>query len=565
MVATSGIYLESNGLSEASMKACWWVAVRRIWLAIAVLGTSALIMASARAAPPGTQNTSPVVFRARPAGSLPPIVESASVESRTSILALETAPIDLASALELAGVRNPDLMIARQRVVEAAALRQFAAAQILPNLNAGMNFDTHSGNLQQSNGNILKVSRDALYVGAGANVVGSGTVNIPGLVWNMNFSQAIGTFLVARQSVRTQELTNQAMRNDVLLRVSVAYVELLRAECRRALAQQIRADAAEVARLTAAYAKTGEGRKADADRAATSLRKRENEVLEAEGQLLIASTRLAQLLNLDPSTRLHPIDGWVAPAPIVPDPIPLSELIAVAMMRRPELLAQRSAIREAFLNLRGTQLLPFSPNAIVGLSGGTFGGGSNLIAAPPGSNPNALGESRFGNFASRSDIDLIAFWTLQNLGVGNRALNNVARSRLRSSNLREIVVLNQVRSEVANAYTRTHVRFEQIGTSEEAVLSSMEAFEEDLRRIRGREGLPIEVLDSLRLLEQSRFAYLDAICDYNRAQFELYVALGQPPAEYLARPVPPGLVPTEQQDVPPIPPPELVPLPPQRN
>ena len=66
---------------------------------------------------------------------------------------------------------------------------------------------------------------------------------------------------------------------------------------------------------------------------------------------------------------------------------------------------------------------------------------------------------------------------------------------------------------------------------------------QDFLRTRNREGLPIEVLDSLRLLTRSRFAYLDAIIDYNRAQFELYVALGQPPADCLARPIPAHLVP----------------------
>jgi outer membrane protein TolC len=52
--------------------------------------------------------------------------------------------------------------------------------------------------------------------------------------------------------------------------------------------------------------------------------------------------------------------------------------------------------------------------------------------------------------------------------------------------------------------------------------------------------LPIELMNSLRLLCESRLAYLDAIMDYNQAQMELYVALGQPPANTLARPVPPG-------------------------
>src|SRR5688500_9177430 len=48
-------------------------------------------------------------------------------------------PIDLVTALRLAGVENPEIQIAQQRVVEAVALRQLAAAQFLPTINAGLN------------------------------------------------------------------------------------------------------------------------------------------------------------------------------------------------------------------------------------------------------------------------------------------------------------------------------------------------------------------------------------------------------------------------------------------
>src|SRR5690349_695512 len=41
-------------------------------------------------------------------------------------------PIDLGSALRLAGAQNPELLLARERVAEATAVRQLAAAQILP-------------------------------------------------------------------------------------------------------------------------------------------------------------------------------------------------------------------------------------------------------------------------------------------------------------------------------------------------------------------------------------------------------------------------------------------------
>jgi outer membrane protein TolC len=453
--------------------------------------------------------------------------EAAQAPSRTSILAAqpETTTIDMASALDLAGVRNPEIMLARERVTETAAIRQFAAAQILPNLNGGMNFDAHSGPLQQSSGHILDVSRSALYVGAGANAIAAGSVNVPGVMWNQNISQGIFTYLVARQTVRRTQFQSQAVRNQVLKLVALAYVELLRASGRRAIAIKIRDDAAEVARLTAAYARTGEGRQADADRAATELGKRETDLMVTEGEVLMASARLAQLLNLDPTMRLKPAEQWVVPTPLIPEPISLQELIGIAALRRPELSAQREAIAVAMLNLRGARVLPFSPTTLVGFSAGTFGGGSNLQPV------------RFGNFAGRNDFDVVAYWTLQNMGVGNFAQINVARSRLRQSDYERLEVLNAVRLEVATGYTRALTRFAQIGTAERAVRSGIDSFKEDMIRIRNNEGLPIEVLDSLRLLGRARFEYLDAIAEYNASQFELYVALGQPPANALARPV----------------------------
>ena len=281
----------------------------------------------------------------------------------------------------------------------------------------------------------------------------------------------------------------EANRNNVLLRVAVAYEELLRAEGLLAVTKRNRGDTHEVARITAAYAKTGHGRQADADRAATEQSRREFDVMQAEGQVLTASAALCRLLSLDPSHRLRPTDLAVVPSTIVADEIPLRELIATALMRCPELKAQQ-AIRQAMYALRRTLALPFTPTVVVGYSSGTFGGGSDLF--PP----------ELGKFQGRSDFDAVAFWTLRNLGVGNAALIDEAQSNLRRENYQLIGVLDQVRDEVAEAYARAHARWSQIGTSEKAVRTAGEAFAEDLRRIRGGEGLPIEVLDSVRLLGQ---------------------------------------------------------------
>lgn len=453
--------------------------------------------------------------------------------------------IDLGAALRLAGVSNPQILIARQRITEALALRQFAAAQILPTLQLGTSYDQHAGPLQQSNGNILKVQRSSLYFGAGASAIAAGTVNIPGVVWNLNVSQSLYGYLQTRQVVEQRRFASRATENEMLRQVANAYLDLLGATGRRSVAAMTRTDAADVVRLTEAFVTAGLGRKADRDRAASELAQSEATLREAEGEVGLASARLARLLNLDPAIQLRPAEANLVPLPVVPEPVPLCELLAIALLNRPELGEQRAAVRESLLGLQSAKMLPFSPNMIIGLSTGGEGGGSDLVAAPPGTPPFGEGAPRFGKFSQRADFDVIAYWTLQNLGVGNAAMIRAERARLNTANLRLLLVLNQVRAEVADAHARVHARLARIVSTEDATKTSMLAFTEDSERTRGmvagapgRAVRPIELLDSLRLVSSSRFEYVRAIAEFNQAEADLYVALGQPPADVLARPVP---------------------------
>jgi outer membrane protein TolC len=452
------------------------------------------------------------------------------------VLSQTATAIDLISALQLAGEQNPTILLGQQRVVEAVALRQLAAAQFLPTINLGTSVDSHWGVLQQSTGNILSVRREAVFVGAGANAIAAGTVNIPGVLWTLNVSDSIFNYLVKRQEVDRREFDNRATRQDVLLRVALAYNDLVRSEGARSIAILSRNDARELARITAAYLATGQGRKPDADRAATEQARREALLLEAEGNVVRASATLCQTLHLDPSLRLHAADNRVIPRSIVPEPITLPEMLAIALMYRPELNERRVSVEQSLLTLQGAKLLPFSPTVFLGFGAGGFGGGSDLVAQPVTSLPFGRGAPRFSSLDDREDLDVMAYWTLQNLGVGNKSMIAAARSRVSSADFELLLTLDRIRSEVAAAQARTFARFARIRSCELAINAGLEAFAEDMTRIRGILGLPLEAIDSLRLLAQSRIDYLDAILDYNQAQFELYVALGKPPSELLIRP-----------------------------
>jgi outer membrane protein TolC len=473
-----------------------------------------------------------------PAEELPPALVAADehADPLQALMQQQATPINLLTALQLAGQQNPEILLGQQHVVEAVALRQLAAAQFLPTLNLGTSVDSHWGVLQQSNGNILSLRREAVFVGAGANPIAAGTVNIPGVLWNLNVSDTIFNYLSSGQEVVRNAFESQSIQQDVLLRVALAYNDLVRSAGLRSVAIMIRNDARELARLTAEYQATGQGRKADADRAATELARRDAQLYRAEGNVVRASAAMCRLLHLDPSIRLHAADNQVIPRSIVPDPIPLPELLAIAILNRPELNERRAAAAKALLSQRAAEMLPFSPTVFLGFSAGGFGGGSDVASQPVTSLPFGRGQARFTTLDDRADLDVMAYWTLQNLGVGNKAQIHIAHSRLSSADLELLVTLDRVRCEVAGAYARTHARFAQIRTCELAITSGMKAFEEDMERIRAAEGLPLEVIDSLRLLARAREKYLHAILDYNQAQFQLYVSLGKPPAELLLRP-----------------------------
>jgi outer membrane protein TolC len=448
---------------------------------------------------------------------------------------LETTSIDLAGAFALIGVRSPEFLAAQQRVLEASALRQLAAVQLLPTINLGTSLDSHNGPLQQSNGNILTVNRQALFVGAGANAIAAGTVNIPGVVWNLNLSDAYYNFLISRQ-VQSQRVAHvSTVNNNVQLSVATAYLELVRAAGQRSILWQAREDLAEVARITSSFEQVGQGRPADADRAATELNSRDGDVIQAEGQIVRASASLAELLGLDTAIRLLPADQWAVPHSIVPEPIPLPELLAIALLQRPELAEQRTEITRTMLALDAARMLPFSPTVFVGFSAGSFGGGSDLASEPLGTSQFASGQARFGNFQSRTDLDAVVYWSLRNLGVGNKAQIAVSGSRVRQSQWQQLMIMDRIRADVAKSYVRVHARFQQLQTAEEAVRESDSAWFEDLKRARANEGLPIEVLNSQRLRVRSRLAYFNTIINYNIAQFELYHALGQPQSQLLIR------------------------------
>ncbi len=472
-------------------------------------------------------------------------------------------PLSLAAALAQAGMENPVINIARQAVVSAQGLQLQARVLLLPSVNVGANYDNHTGPLQASFGAIRKVDRQAIYYGLGANTVVAESVKIPGLFINTPLTDAIFEPRVARFLVANRSFLATATRNDIFLEVSTTYLALMNAETRLAIIRQSERDFEEVARLTASFANRGKGRYGDAERAAADLQALRYEEQQAQQDVAVASADLAQLLNLDPSIRLVTGDVPLQVVQFVDPQIPLPKLLEIAEQNHPAILAASAAVRGSQVRVRQETTRPLLPILWMGFSTGDFGGGA--VATTNGTgvfNPHTGNENLvpsitaaggkttppFGKISGRIDVDVLAYWQLQNMGFGNLAHIRERRAQRNQAEANRLRVLNEVREQVSVAYNTSAEQFRAIALQRRRVQEATDGFQRDLITAFRGVVLPIEVLDNAKRLRAAREALLEAVIGFDRAQFQLFVALGQPPTLVVEddKPAPPPPPRTEQ-------------------
>lgn len=463
-------------------------------------------------APP---NNAAVVSVRPPLGRITRLAAPAVIPASATAPAAESAGavIDLTVALRLAGVENPAINLAREQVREAEANRLGAGVLLLPHLSAGANVRVHRGAFQAAPGFIRDADIQSVYVGAGARAIGTGPPAVPGVWLFAHLGDAVYARLAAAQRVTARAGDAAATQNAVFLDVATAYLELAGAEARLAVLKRGGEEIGEVERRTAEFAKAGQGRKADADRAAANGDLVRRDTHRAEEDVGVAAARLARLLNLDPGLGLRTPGGEVGAVTLVTG-TRLEPLVEMALAARPELVARSAGVQEARTRGKAERVRPWVPTVSAGFSAGGFAAGGGV--AP----------SAFSPLGGRADFDVLAAWNVQNLGFGNLARVRGADAAVGSAVAAFDVAVNQVRREVAEAHAASEAAARQMTVARDALAAAEDGFKLEADRIRQGQGLPIETLDSFRQLLDARQDVIRAVVAFNVAQFRLYAATG---------------------------------------
>ena len=421
--------------------------------------------------------------------------------------------LNLPSALAMVGGQHPVVGFAQYRVQEAYA--QLARAKVLwlPSIQAGFSFNRHDGNYQASSGEIVDVNRNSFQYGLGTGAVGAGTTPRPGLVAQFHLADAIFQPKVAKSTAWARGHTANALLNQQLLRVALAYIELIDAHQDARIVEESRERTATLSKITSDFAAAGEGLQADADRMKTELTLIDNRLIMAREQIAVTSARLAQAVSIDAGSQILPMDVVAVPLDLIASTSDKSSLIMTALSTRPELKESQALVDAACQAFKREKYAPFLPSVLLGYSTGGFGGG--------------LG-NQLANVDGRFDFDALMSWEVRNLGFGERASRRESSARVQQAKFEKLQVMDQVAMEVSEACSQVDFRRQQIAITEQAIQTAEMSYQSNLERIRDGEGLPIEVLQAVQALEAARRSYLQAIIDFNQAQFRLQWALGWP-------------------------------------
>ncbi len=487
------------------------------------------------AAPAGETLPPPRSAQDRPAAAATPTTGDPALGLKCP--PLETTdlplPINLAAALRLSNAQPLVVVGAQAAVWVAEAQLQHAKLLWVPQLNLGEDYIRHDGFGPDFN---LGINTPARPLNNNVNFLYAGG----GLIMDIAVTDAVFTPLAAKQVLNSRIADVQAGKNDALMESARAYfsVHQYRGMYAGALdcVERGKKLVDRIGGLTKDLAP-----RVEVDRAERLLADLQQRAASARAGWRVASADLTQVLRLDPRAVVVPVEHDHLQLTLIDPGRGLDELLPIGLTNRPELASQQALVQAALVRIRQEKFRILTPSILLNgfqtpqelLQFGFMGIGSGAT---------------LNNTSFRDDFSPQLLWQFDEMGFGNLARIKEQRG-LQSQ---QIVMLfrqqDRVAAEVVRAQARLQsaaVRTVQAERSLREALITYEGNYEGLKQTTRLAGVlllvyrPQEVVIALEHLRDSYDEYFMTVADYNRAQFELFHALGYP-AQELACLRPPG-------------------------
>jgi outer membrane protein TolC len=437
-------------------------------------------------------------------------------------------PLNLATALRLSDARP--LMVAAAQASVWVAEAQLTRAKVLwvPQLNLGFDYIRHDGGGPDFNKGIMTApSVNYFYGGAG--------------LWQIQaLTDVVFEPLAARQVLNSRQADIQSAKNDSLFMTADAYfrVHQFRGMYAGALyAVELGHDLVDrISRLSKDLVP-----RVEVDRARNMLYDLEQQATSARELWRVHSANLTQVLRLDPRAVVVPLEHDHLQITLIDPARPLDDLIPVGLTNRPELASYQALVQAVAARIRREQGRVLLPSILLN---GFQTPGEFLQAGIFGLGPN----SSLNQWTGRDDISIQFLWQLDALGIGNLARIKEQRGEQSRAIIELFKTQDMVAADVTRAQARLQSAAARVHQADRSLRASLIAFNGNYEGLQQTTRFgdvlvevfrPQEVVYALQLLKITFDEYFTTVADYNRAQFELFHALGYPARE-IASIHPPG-------------------------
>jgi len=411
----------------------------------------------------------------------------------------ESLTIDLPATLRLAGGRNLDVQLAREKLAEAYAAEESAIERFFPWVAPGVTYRRHDNLIQNTEGLIEEVHKQSYAPG--------GTI-----VAQTDIGDAIFKSLEAHQLTKAARHGLDVQRAETILAAAHDYFDLAAAHEAIGVAREaLRASADYAAEIDRAV-NAGIAFKGDALRVKVQQQRDEIALRRAEENVRLASTKLVQILHLDPIIELMPRDASVVPLSIVSAKGSLGDLVSQALAERPETQQSAALLSAAQHAKNGSIYGPLIPSVGGQAFFGGLGGGMN---------------SETGHFGESEDYVALLTWRVGPGGLFDFGNIHARQARLRGAAFTADKVIDQVANEVITSQTRVQSLADQIATAKQSLSDAAEALRLGQERKEFGVGVVLETILAEQDLARARNDYLNIVTDYNKTQYALLRALGR--------------------------------------
>ena len=404
-------------------------------------------------------------------------------------------PINLEMALSIAGADN--LTIKEYQLRQELALADLTKAKEwwLPDLYAGTSFHQLWGNAMNGNGAFFTdVNRQSLWGGVGVNA-------------SWDFGNGIFMANAAELKSEAVVFETEAKQNQALLKVIETYYDFLVAQLYTKAYEQLANQAGIIADQIGIQVEAGLLFESELLLAQSNHSHYKVQMMTAKIQESTASAMLLELLNIDASAQLVSTDSVLTPLELEESELDLETSFDPVYEKRPEIKSMDLMLQTLNAQKKTTTTGLLLPTFSVGAYGSYFGAVFSPINPTSALNASLIwkiptGRLIYGGELKQFDVR-IALQENQILQAKAFISGEVMAFRRKAVIVKQQLEIALEGSRLAEKALDQCVQRQQLGTVR-----------------------PFEILQAQEIYINARLDYLASVSMYNKAQYQLFVALG---------------------------------------